>query len=383
MHVSAVTGEGYMEEFRLEPAAEDKLRAFLLALVDQQKARVLVPPQRNAPGYWFGGGNAVVDSKGALWLVGRYRNYGDSRTGLGAGERGLELALFRSLDGGRNFSKVRSWSKADLSYSAGRVISIEGAALDRAEDGTWAIYVSSEKDNPYPEGLDAYRKPGTGVWTIDVMHGDSPDTIDAATLRPALDETPDPAYLHVKDPVVFREEGSTTLVFCNHPFSWSSANSGYATRAAGDAAFSVRSWEFIGRGPTWDVAGTRITCRLLVPRVGVFAEGPPLSVYFYDGLECYREHEQSPGGVQRPRGHSCEELGGACYGPTAAFPRMTRLSRHFPLFVSPHGTGCSRYVDAVATEKGILALWQQSQADKSQPLVGHLLTHDAIADILR
>ena len=49
-------------------------------------------------GFWFGGGNMVQDHDGTLWLVGRYRNHGDSRTGLGAGERGLELALFRSDD---------------------------------------------------------------------------------------------------------------------------------------------------------------------------------------------------------------------------------------------------------------------------------------------
>ena len=74
-----------------------------------------------------------------------------------------------------------------------------------------------------------------------------------------------------------------------------------------------------------------------------------MAVYFYDGLECYRPHEQNPGGVARPRGYSCEELGGACYGLADDFPRMTRLSRTFPLFVSPHGTGCSRYVDALVT----------------------------------
>jgi hypothetical protein len=59
--------------------------------VDQQKARIAVPPQQKSTGFWFGGGNMVEDADGRFYLVGRYRNFGDSRTGLGAGERGLEL----------------------------------------------------------------------------------------------------------------------------------------------------------------------------------------------------------------------------------------------------------------------------------------------------
>jgi hypothetical protein len=380
---SGSLGESDLDASLPARLVEEKLLRLLEALIDQRKARVLVAPQAASTGYWFGGGNIVRDRTGTLWIVGRYRNYGDSRTGLGAGERGLELALFASDDGGRSFSKLRAWSKQDLSYAAGRVVSIEGSALHARAGGGWELFVSSEKDRPYPEGLEAYRKAGTGVWSIDLMHGDSPDTIDVATLRPALDEAPEPGYLHVKDPKVFdAADGSTVMLFCDHPFTWSSANSGYAVREPGAERFTVQSWELIARGPVWDVAGTRLTSRMVVPAVGVFAQGPPVAVYFYDGLECYRPHEQNPGGVARPRGYSCEELGGACYGLADDFPRMTRLSRTFPLFVSPHGTGCSRYVDALVTEDGIRAIWQQSQPDESQPLVGHFLPMDEVVRLL-
>ena len=81
-------------------------------LIDQENARVIVAPQRPSTGHWFGGGNLVQDAEGTLWLVGRYRNHGDSRTGLGAGERGLELAVFRSVDDGNTFEKALSLSKA-------------------------------------------------------------------------------------------------------------------------------------------------------------------------------------------------------------------------------------------------------------------------------
>ena len=75
---------------------EEKLKALAVALVNQESARIIVEPQSPSPGFWFGGGNLIEDQDGRLYLVGRYRNYGDSRTGLSAGERGLELAIFCS-----------------------------------------------------------------------------------------------------------------------------------------------------------------------------------------------------------------------------------------------------------------------------------------------
>ena len=60
-----------------------RLKEVASRLVDQQHARVIVPPQRPGTGHWFGGGNLVQDQNGSLWLTGRFRNQGDSRTGLG------------------------------------------------------------------------------------------------------------------------------------------------------------------------------------------------------------------------------------------------------------------------------------------------------------
>ncbi len=369
-------------EGRLPPELEERLRQFLGALIDQEAARVLVPPYENGPGFWFGGGNIAQDNSGSLWIAGRYRNFGDSRTGTAAGTRGLELALFRSTDQSGTYEKVAQWSKADLCYPDRPVVSIEGAALF-LQDGRAELYVSSEKLEPYPEPVIDFQKPGTGVWSIDVFTGRSPESLDVKTLRPVLSEAPEPGYLHVKDPVVHTAaNGDMILIFCDHPFTWSSMNSGYAVRRPGENGFTLKSWEMVPRGPAWDVAGTRVTSRLPIPRVGAFADLPPMSIYFYDGMECYRQHEQSSSGVTRPRGYSCEELSGALYGVDADFPRMTRLSRLLPMFVSPYGTGCSRYVDALATDNGIHAIWQQAQPDGSQPLVGHFLPHGQITNLL-
>ena len=362
---------------------ETALKNLLVELINQEAAQVLVPPHRSGSGFWFGGGNLAQDDDGAIWLSGRYRNYGDSRAGLAAGERGLECCLFRSAGGGRSFGKVCSWTKADLSHPDRKVLSIEGTALHRLPDGSWELFISSEKEMAYPPGLEAYQKPGTGVWTIDRLSGPAPDQLDLATLESVLENPDAPEYLHVKDPVVFdRPDGSTALIFCSHPFIWSSSNSGLALRPPGERNFQVQGWEIVPRGAAWDVAATRITARLPVPKLGLFAGGPDCAIYFYDGAEALRQLDENRQARSRPRGYSCEELGGALFGWEDEFPHLMRLSRLQPFFVSPWGTGCSRYVDCLVTPDGILATWQQSQADESQPLVGHFLSQERVERIL-
>ncbi|MEZ5302723.1 MAG: hypothetical protein R3F11_19110 [Verrucomicrobiales bacterium] len=125
-----------------------------------------------------------------------------------------------------------------------------------------------------------------------------------------------------------------------------------------------------------------MTERLAVPKLGIFADAPDCALYFYDGAECLRPLDENPKAVRRPRGYSCEEIGGVAACADGEFPRLRRLSVNFPLFVSPHGTGCSRYVSAIALEGGIIAAWQQGQADGSQPLVGTFTPMDEVARIL-
>ena len=355
----------------------------LTALIDQRNAEIIIPAKRPEAGYWFGGGKLALDQDGSIWLSGRYRNAGDSRTGLEAGVRGMECAIFRSQDRGQTFTKVKSWSKADLSHHPNDVISIEGTALNQREDKDWELFISLEITTPYPVEVSRFQKAGTGVWQIDRLQGTKPDTLDLKSQQPAFKNPGNPQYLHIKDPTVFiHPNGSTILIFCTHPFSWASDNSGYALRKPGDGDFTVRDWEMIGRGPAWDVAVTRITSRLPIPRVGLFSDAPPGSIYLYDGAECMRSHPESKRGYHRPRGYSCEEIGGATFGWDSDFPAMARLSPLEPLFLSPWGTGASRYADCLVTGEGLLAIWQQSQEDGSQPLVRHFLPLDEVERIL-
>lgn len=362
-----------------DPTLERRLSRLAQALVDQVRAKVIVPPQQTSTGFWFGGGNTIEDTDGTLHLIGRYRNHGDSRTGVAAGARGLELAVFSSTDNGATWEKSLSFSKAELNVKDWRVLSIEGAALRRTERG-FEIYVSTEKDGVgYPEGFEDFLKPGTGVWTIERL---SAPTL--AGLRDAIPETVaqcrDPRWLHIKDPFLYeRTSQDFRLLFCSHPFSWSSSNTGYLQ--ADGASFGDPVYDFFPRGTTWDVAMTRGTSILDVPKVGAFA-GLDVSLFFYDGGECLRDLDEHSTAVKRPRGYSCEELGGVAYLENGDLSRIERLSKFQPSFISPHGTGCSRYVDVLATSEGLIATWQQSQDDLSQPLVMNILSHDEVAEIL-
>ena len=332
---------------KLPLALERKLIRLGTRLIDQKRGRRLVEPTKDRDGFWFGGGNSVRDpSDGSLWLIGRYRDAGDSRTGLTTGPRGRTLAIFRSTDNGRSFVEVRTWDKSDL-YCGTAVLSIEGSAL-RLNKRRVQVLVSTEKVRLYPRAVAAFQKPGTGVWSIDAFSATSIDRLDPQESIAPLLTSDDPAYLHLKDPNLSAGMGrQSLLLYCTHPYTWSASTSGRAVLAAHSC--ESQGHDFFSRGPTWDVAALRITCRLPVPKVGAFACLPSLSLYFYDGAESMHPLKAHAKGVVRPRGYSCEELGGLAYGFDRQFPHLHRLSYLQPLFVSPEGTGCSRYA-SVLTE---------------------------------
>lgn len=363
----------------MKEAISEKLRAITARLIDQHAARIIVPPYEDAAGFWFGGGNMAEDRDGNLYLVGRYRNHGDSRTGLEKGARGLELCIFVSPDRGETFNHLFSLTKSDLSTEAYPVLSIEGAAL-RIDASGAELFVSTEKSGiSYPPGVESFQKPGTGVWSIDRLTADSVDGLQHAPLRPFL-SSDRPEYLHVKDPALHETaDGGTLLLFCHHPFNWSSSNSGYCLRRKGERQFSAPDFTFFPRGAAWDVAVSRITDVLTLPGE-LLGSGEPVQAVFYDGAECMRPLDQNPMGVQRPRGYSCEEIAGlaACSGDRIG--ELRRLTTAFPLFTSPWGTGCSRYIHTCAAEEGVYATWQQSQPSGAQPLVMRYLSWGEIAE---
>ncbi len=224
-------------------------------------------------------------------------------------------------------------------------------------------------------------KPGTGVWSI--------ERLAAPTLAALADAAPvtvlaarDPQFLHVKDPFLYETPTGDLLVgFCSHPYCWTSSNTGYALRRRGSAELAEPVFSCFPRGFTWDVAIARGTCLLDVPPVGAF-RNVRATLLFYDGGECVRNHDEHRAAVSRPRGYSCEELGGAACVLDGDFTRFDRLAPHHPLFQSPYGTGCSRYIDVLRSSDGYYAAWQQSQPDGSQALVLNFLTHQEAQHLL-
>jgi len=367
---------------RLQADIEQKLTALGSALVDQKSARIIIPAEKNEPGFWFGGGSITRGTDGRLFITGRYRSSGDSRTGVAKGERGKELAVFASEDNGKSWRKIVSLPKKNLSRDGMDAVSIEGSALKHTENGV-ELYLSTEKANvPYPEGLESFKKPGAGVWSIDVMRAASVEALQSAEVEPFL-SCEDPQFLHVKDPFLYTGTDQTEYVlFCTHPFCWSSSNTGYVKRERHETDFSPPQWDFFPRGFTWDVAITRGTSAVPLPAVGVLKDREPVSLMFYDGGECLRNLDEHTTAVKRPRGYSCEEIGGLAYMTKDNLHQLHRLSVNFPLFVSPWGTGSSRYVDVLAEENGYFVIWQQSQQDCSQPLVMNYLAAEKIHVLL-
>ncbi len=360
---------------RLAPELEERLLKFARSLVDDDAAVVLVEPTRNEPGFWFGSGGVARGADGAYYISGRYRDRGDSRTGLAAGRRGWKLAIKRSRNPLGPYEDVWTAEKNDLGTERGEVVSIEGTALLRREDGTVELYISSEKARPYPDAVKDAQKPNTGIWDIDLVAASDFDQFDPDCIRPLL-WSDDPETLHIKDPdVTVGRDGETLLMFCHHGFNWSSSSTGLMRRR--NDAWGAPEFNIMPHGLTWDVAVTRATSRLPIPPVGAFASQPPVSLYFYDGAECVREHPSS-----KPKGYSCEELGGAAYALDAKRPVFVRLSRLEPLFVSRRGTGCHRYVKTYIDSDGVMAMWQMSNEQAAQPLYGRYLPMAKVAEIL-
>ena len=355
------------------------VRALVSELIDQRSAHVIVRPNRAADGYWFGGGNLLQDAGGTLWLVGRYRDAGDSRTGLGAGERGLACALFASADGGASFEPVRSWSKAELS-AHGTVLSIEGTDLRRRAGGGVELFVSLEKDVPYPDAYAAYQKPGTGVWSIDRMTATRRHRSTWQHRRrccgrggrsPSTSRTPSPSRPR-------RGHGAAVLLASGLV----GLQQHRRRRARGSATtFELASWEAVARGAIWTspsrASPTGSRCResaccvraaderLLLRRRGVHAPagGEPAGRETAARLLLRGARRRDVGPGRRLPGDGTAVDGRAALR-VADRNRQQSLREH------------------LLTKEFLYATWQQSQADRSQPLVMNALPMERVEAIL-
>jgi hypothetical protein len=293
-----------------------------------------------------------------------------------------------------SWTKVLSLDKIDVAPQGYKVLSIEGAALRFGLDGV-ELFISSEKERPYPEPVTEFRKPGTGIWTIERLAAPSLEALKTA--RPeTIVSSSDPGTLQIKDPwLADGPDGSLFLFFCHHSFNWSSSGTGCVTLTPDGRAAGVPLFDCWPRGPAWDVAITRGTSVMPLPielpaaglsasmAAGTLAPGAMITgLAFYDGGECLRNLDEHARAVSRPRGYSCEELGGLGCILDGDPRQFVRLSQTFAEFISPDGTGCLRYVDVLTTPTAYIATWQQSRLDGSQALMINGLAMEEAARIL-
>ena len=188
----------------LSEKLENKLLDLGRRLIDQQSSRIIVQPLGNSFGYWFGGGNICVSKSGEILVTGRFRNEGDARTGTGAGARGLECSVFSGNSPDASFEKVLSFSKEDLSHTED-VVSIEGVSLINHPDtdDSYEFIISTEKKTAYPKTLINFQKPGTGVWSIDLLKSENGlEAFDLGSMH-TIARSEKGSTLHYKDPVGF------------------------------------------------------------------------------------------------------------------------------------------------------------------------------------
>ena len=164
--------------------------------------------------------------------------------------------------------KTVSFTKADLNVGERTVLSIEGSAL-RLTDAGAELFVSTEKSGiDYPTGFEPFLKKRDGGYGQSiVLQAASVDSLNSASIQTVL-QSNDPQFVHIKDPFVYQNSDREFrfIVFCSHPFNWSSSNTGYALRCTGESEFTEPVFDFFPRGFTWDVAMTRGTSVVDVPQ---------------------------------------------------------------------------------------------------------------------
>ena len=306
---------------------------------------VVREPLGQGPGWWAGAPGAFIDPRdSAVYLTYRYR-----RPRGVAPDRGGETRLARSADG-LAFEDVCALTKDQFDSP-----SIERCAIQRAPDGAWLWYVS------YVDG-------GTGCWRTDLLEAPRPDAFDPATRTLLFDASP-PGIEGVKDPWVLRvgPVWYMLLSYARSPDAHASDQQKHGTADIYNTGLTLsctalatsldgRVWHWQGdvlsprRPGAWDSYAARLTCAL--PHAGGW-------LGFYDG--------------SADVAGNYEERAGLAVG--AGLFAWRSLTPDGPALVSPHASGCLRYIDSITDGARRLFYFEAARPDGSHDLRVH--TRDA------
>jgi len=314
-------------------------------LFDPDQGITIRTPPGQGRGYWVGAPTVWFDRTDRRF----YLSYRLRRPRGVAPDRGAETRIAVSADG-IHFEDV--WRAAKDQFDSP---SIERCSLARGRDGRWQYFVS------FVDGRD-------GRWRVDRLEAESIDKLDPASRRPVF--TADQLGIEgVKDPNVFVHGGIYWMLLsyvptpagATHEQMHASAdiyNTGLSLSCSAVAS-SLDGKDWLWHGPImrpqpgsgrWDAYATRVCC--VVP-------AGPIWIAYYDGARSVEENYEertglAVGGIcpEPAAGPASPSTGAAplpagAPAPVGGLLAFRSITPHGPALVSPHGSGCLRYVDVV------------------------------------
>jgi hypothetical protein len=308
-------------------------------LFQYDRSLVVREPLGTGDGWWAGAPGAFFDRRdGCMYLTYRYRR----PRGVDP-DRGGETRLARSRDGVA-FEDIAALTKDQLDSP-----SIERCAIHRTDGGRWLYYVS------YVDGAD-------GRWRVDLIEADAPDAFDPASRQPVFTADVAPGIEGVKDPWVLRV-GPLWYMLLSYARAPEAAASDADKHGTADiyntgltlscsalaTSLDGRRWTWQGdvlhptRAEAWDGYAARLGAAL--PHAGGW-------LGFYDG--------------STDVSGNYEERTGLALG--ADLLTWHSITPDGPALVSPHATGCLRYMDCITDGRRWWLYFEAARPDGSHDL---------------
>jgi len=306
---------------------------------DPEQGQTVLEPEAPGPGYWVGAPSVLWDADRNSYLL-TYRR----RRPRGVDpDRGYVAHVAESQDGQR-FEDV--WT---VEKSAFGTTSMEKFSLAREPGGPYRLYV-------------CYVDPADSRWRIDVLEADRPEAFDPGLARPALTAA-STGTEGVKDPWVFKLGGLWHMLVsfaAARPVDAATRRQMHATADVFNTGVLVAptglavsedgvNWGWygevfgVGDEGAWDAYQSRI---------GSLLYRAPLWLGYYDGSASVEGNY--------------EERCGLAY--SFDLRNWERVTLSGPALVSPHGSGCLRYVDVVPRQGQLHFYYEYARPDGSHEL---------------
>ena len=300
------------------------------------QGRVLREPVGFEKGYWIGCPDVFHDTTDdAIYLTYRIRRPRGVQP-----ERGGEVRISKSTDGGQSFEDIFTMTKDQVNTA-----SIERTAVQRGDDGQWRYFAS------YVDETD-------GRWITTVTKAESPDKFDVSQMKPLFKAT-DYQLEGIKDPWIIRLDGVYHM-FLSVAVATKTTSDGshetldiYNTGECLSATALATSrdldhWQWHGLilspGETgWDCYCRRINS--ILPIAGKY-------LAFYDGSASHLENYEERCGL----------------AVSSDLKNWEVLTPEGPQWTSPFATGSLRYADVQVINGKVQFYYEFAREDEAHDL---------------